>query len=162
MKALACELPADSDVPLAKWSWPDLAIEAWRRGIVESVSASTVRRWLSTDALKPWQHRSRIFARDLHFAVKAARRRVGRSDAVKRCTCPQARSTYGDVAHVRGSTSPASLPVAVASWTVPDTWPWLQSAGGVTRLCATHETMIIHIARPSPGSRGTCGVGGCG
>ena len=43
VKALACELPADSDVPLAKWSCPDLAVEAARRGIVESVSASTVR-----------------------------------------------------------------------------------------------------------------------
>ena len=36
---------ADGDVPLAKWSCPDLAIEAAQRGIVESVSASTVRRW---------------------------------------------------------------------------------------------------------------------
>lgn len=45
VKALACELPADGDVPLAKWSCPDLAIEAAQRGIVESVSASTVRRW---------------------------------------------------------------------------------------------------------------------
>ena len=55
VKALACELPANSDVPLAKWSCPDLAVEAAQRGIVESVSASTVRRWLSADALKPWQ-----------------------------------------------------------------------------------------------------------
>ena len=73
VKALACELPADSDVPLAKWSCPDLACEAARRGIVESVSASTVRRWLTADALKPWQHRSWIFPRDPDFAVKAAR-----------------------------------------------------------------------------------------
>jgi transposase len=73
VKALACELPANTDVPLAKWSCPDLAGEAARRGIVESVSASTVRRWLSADALKPWQHRSWIFPRDPDFAVKAAR-----------------------------------------------------------------------------------------
>ena len=73
VKALACELPANCDVPLAKWSCPDLAVEAARRGVVESVSASTVRRWLSADALKPWQHRSWIFPRDPHFAVKAAR-----------------------------------------------------------------------------------------
>ena len=73
VKALACELPANSDVPLAKWSCPDLAGEAARRGIVESVSASTVRRWLAADALKPWQHRSWIFPRDPDFAVKAAR-----------------------------------------------------------------------------------------
>jgi transposase len=73
VKALACELPAHSDVPLAKWSCPDLAVEATRRGIVESVSASTVRRWLRTDAIKPWQHRSWIFPRDPDFAGKAAR-----------------------------------------------------------------------------------------
>ena len=73
VKALACEMPANCDVPLAKWSCPDLAGEAARRGIVESVSARTVRRWLAADALKPWQHRSWIFPRDPYFAVKAAR-----------------------------------------------------------------------------------------
>jgi transposase len=73
VKALACALPADSGSPLAKWSCPELAAEVSRRGIVESVSASTVRRWLATDALKPWQHRSWIFPRDPDFAVKAAR-----------------------------------------------------------------------------------------
>jgi transposase len=73
VKALACDLPADSDTALAKWSCPDLAAEATRRGIVGSVSASTVRRWLAGDALKPWQHRSWIFARDPDFTVKAAR-----------------------------------------------------------------------------------------
>ena len=73
VKALACELPANRDVPLAKWSCPDLAVEAARRGVVDSVSASTVRRWLAADTLKPWQHRSWISPRDPHFAVKAAR-----------------------------------------------------------------------------------------
>jgi transposase len=73
VKALACELPATSEAPLAKWSCPDLAAEAVRRGVVESVSASTVRRWLAADAIKPWQHRSWIFPRDPDFAVKAGR-----------------------------------------------------------------------------------------
>jgi transposase len=53
VKALACELPAESDLPLAKWSCPDLAAEAGRRGVVASVSASTVRRWLAADAIRP-------------------------------------------------------------------------------------------------------------
>ncbi len=73
VKALACELPADSDTPLARWSCPELAAEAISRRIVTSVSASTVRRWLAGDALKPWQHRSWIFPRDPDFVVKAAR-----------------------------------------------------------------------------------------
>jgi transposase len=73
VKALACELPAASQVPLARWSCPDLAREAAARGITPVISASTVRRWLAGDVLKPWQHRSWIFPRDPHFAVKATR-----------------------------------------------------------------------------------------
>ena len=70
--ALACALPAESGVPLSKWSGPDLARElAARRQL--TVSASTIGRWLARDALKPWQHRSWISVRDPQFAVKAAR-----------------------------------------------------------------------------------------
>jgi len=73
VKALACELPAEHGVPLSRWSCPELAAEAVTRSIVPGVSASTVRRWLSADAIKPWQHRSWIFPRDPEFAAKAAR-----------------------------------------------------------------------------------------
>ncbi len=74
VKALACELPANSGHAAGEV----VAARSWlprrsRRGIVASVSASTVRRWLAADALKPWQHRSWIFPRDPDFAVKAAR-----------------------------------------------------------------------------------------
>jgi transposase len=70
--ALACALPAESGVPLSRWSGPDLAGElAARCGI--TVSASTIGRWLAGDALKPWQHRSWISVRDPEFAAKAAR-----------------------------------------------------------------------------------------
>ena len=55
--ALACALPAESGVPLARWSGPDLARELAARCQI-TVSASTVDRWLAGDALKPWQHRS--------------------------------------------------------------------------------------------------------
>jgi hypothetical protein len=70
---LACELPADSDVPLARWSSSELAREAIARGIAEHISGVTVWRWLSEDAIKPWQHRSWIFPRDPDFAVTAGR-----------------------------------------------------------------------------------------
>ncbi len=73
VKAMACELPADSGLPLSRWSGSDLATEAVSRGIVASISGSTVRRWLDSDAIKPWQHRSWIFPRDPDFATKAAR-----------------------------------------------------------------------------------------
>ena len=70
--ALACALPAESGVPLSKWSCPELARELATRCQV-AASASTVRRWLAADALKPWQHRSWISVRDPEFAAKAAR-----------------------------------------------------------------------------------------
>jgi transposase len=73
VKALACQLPAESGVPLSRWTCPELAYEAQLRGIVESVSGSTVRRWLARDALKPWQYRSWIFVRDPDFRAKATR-----------------------------------------------------------------------------------------
>lgn len=73
VKALACQLPAETEVPLARWSCPDLACEAVARGIVAAVSPSTIRRMLAADMLKPWQHQSWIFIRDPDFAVKAAR-----------------------------------------------------------------------------------------
>jgi len=73
VKALACRLPAESGVPLARWSAPDLAREIVERGIATFVSAATVRRWLAEDALKPWQHRSWIFITDPQFRPKAER-----------------------------------------------------------------------------------------
>ena len=68
IKALACELPAKTDTPLARWQCPDLARAAVESGIVASISGTTIWRWLSTDAIKPWQHRSWIFPRDPDFA----------------------------------------------------------------------------------------------
>jgi hypothetical protein len=73
VKALACELPAESGVALSRWSAPELVVEAVARGVVESISASTVRRWLTGDVLKPWQYRTWIYPRDPDFATKAAR-----------------------------------------------------------------------------------------
>ena len=68
---MACELPATFGVPLARWSAAELAREAIGRGIVERISDVTVWRWLSQDAIKPWQHRFWIFPRDPRFAERA-------------------------------------------------------------------------------------------
>jgi len=73
IKALACEPPAERDVPLSRWSSAELASQAVSEGLVESVSSSTVRRWLHADAIKPWRYRSWIFPRDRDFGAKAAR-----------------------------------------------------------------------------------------
>jgi hypothetical protein len=71
--ALACTLPAESALPLSRFSAGDLATEACSRGLVRAISASTVRRILTAAVIKPWQYRSWIFPRDPEFAVKAAR-----------------------------------------------------------------------------------------
>jgi hypothetical protein len=73
VKALACELPATAGVPLARWHCADLARAAIDQGITASISNTTIWRWLSADAIKPWRHRSWIFPRAADFAVKAAR-----------------------------------------------------------------------------------------
>jgi transposase len=73
VKQLACTLPAETGIALSRWSSSDLAAETVRRGVTASISASTIRRWLTRDAIKPWQHRSWIFPRDPDFAAKAGR-----------------------------------------------------------------------------------------
>lgn len=73
VKALACELPFEKGIPLSRFSSDEIATAAMSRGIVAKISGSTVWRWLSEDAIKPWQHRSWIFPRDPQFEQKAAR-----------------------------------------------------------------------------------------
>ena len=68
---LACELPALSGVPLARWSSAELADELIASSVVDAISRSTVSRVLARAAIRPWQHRSWIFPRDPHFADKA-------------------------------------------------------------------------------------------
>ncbi len=73
VKALACELPSRLGVPLSRLHVPDIAIEVVARGIAAEVSGTTIWRWLSEDAIRPWRSRSWIFPRDPNFEAKAAR-----------------------------------------------------------------------------------------
>ena len=74
VKALACELelPSLHGLPLARWSQAELARYVQESGLVGTISGSTIWRWLSKDAIRPWQHRSCRFPRDPRFAQKAA------------------------------------------------------------------------------------------
>jgi hypothetical protein len=47
--------------------------EVIRRGLTASIGETTIWRWLSEDAIRPWHHRSWIFPRDPDFANKAGR-----------------------------------------------------------------------------------------
>jgi len=73
VKALACELPAASGVPLSRWSTAEIARHVRAAGVVAMISDKTVWRWLNEDAIRPWQHRTWIFPRDPLFATKAGR-----------------------------------------------------------------------------------------
>jgi hypothetical protein len=65
MGCLTCQLPAETGTPLSRWSCPELAREVAARRIAGSISASTVRRWLREDVLKPWRYQSWIFIHTL-------------------------------------------------------------------------------------------------
>ena len=52
VKALACELPAQTDLPLSRFSRQDLAREVVARGIVAKISGATIWPWLDQDALR--------------------------------------------------------------------------------------------------------------
>lgn len=71
IKALACERPVDLGLPLARLSSSEIARVAVARDIVEAISVTTVWRWLTEDALRPWTYRSWIFPRDPAFERKA-------------------------------------------------------------------------------------------
>jgi transposase len=73
VKALACQLPRESGVPLSRFSSAEIAREVVSRGIAAQISGATVWRWLGEDAIRPWQHRSWIFPRDPNFQEKAER-----------------------------------------------------------------------------------------
>jgi len=73
VKALACQMPDELGLPFSRLSTRDIAREALNRGIVASISGTTVWRWLSQDAIKPWSYRSWISPRDPAFAQKANR-----------------------------------------------------------------------------------------
>jgi len=73
IKALACELPSKSGVPLSRWNSMELAAQARRSGLVATISGTTIWRCLPEDAIRPWQHRCWIFPRDPPFAAKAGR-----------------------------------------------------------------------------------------
>ena len=96
--------------------------------MTSSLSASTVRRWLAEDAIKPWQHESWIFPRDPDFAAKAARvldlygriwngRKLGPNDYVISATATDEDGTWA-----AGNTIPIhvnNVPPTLTLGTVP-------------------------------------------
>ena len=67
--ALACERPAERNVPLSRYSLSELTAEVAADSGPNDValSRSSVWRVLKHDALRPWRYRCWIFPRDPHF-----------------------------------------------------------------------------------------------
>jgi DDE superfamily endonuclease len=70
VKAVACELVAESKQPLSRQSLADVTARV-QQALGKPISRSTVWRILATDAIKPWRYQYWIFPRDPHFAEKA-------------------------------------------------------------------------------------------
>jgi hypothetical protein len=58
---------------LSRWSIPEIKREAIERGLVASIGDTTVWRWLTEDAIRPWAHRTWIFPRAPDFEGRAGR-----------------------------------------------------------------------------------------
>ena len=58
VKALACELPHRLGLPLSRLSISETRQHVITQGLVAEISGATLWRWLSSDALRPWQHRT--------------------------------------------------------------------------------------------------------
>ena len=72
MVALACQLPAQTGVPLARWTGPELLAEITRDPDAETISASSILRILAEHPIKPWRYQSWISpTRDPDFEAKA-------------------------------------------------------------------------------------------
>jgi hypothetical protein len=72
VKAIACEMVFESQVPLSRQSLTDITSRACK-SLGRPISRATVWRILNTDAIKPWQYEYWIYPRDPRFAQKATR-----------------------------------------------------------------------------------------
>jgi transposase len=70
--ALACQLPAQTGVPLSRWTGPELRRELAAQGLSSPMSASSLLRILAEHPVKPWQYQSWIYPRDPAFEAKAS------------------------------------------------------------------------------------------
>lgn len=70
---IACEMPDRLGRSLSLWDCQELAWKLEEDGIVENISAETVRRILNNHHLKPWRHRTWLGAktpRDAEFCAR--------------------------------------------------------------------------------------------
>jgi len=69
--ALACSKPAAHGKVWKRWSGEKLAQVAVEKGLVATISPSTIRGWLRQDKIKPWRYHSWQHSTDPQFVEKA-------------------------------------------------------------------------------------------
>jgi DDE superfamily endonuclease len=72
VKAVACELPAQFELPFSRFSIEEIRRVVIERGVVEAISVTTLWEWLHQAGLRPWTHRPWIFPRDPEFLRKGS------------------------------------------------------------------------------------------
>jgi transposase len=70
--ALACSRPADHGQVWQRWSAEKLAQVTVQEGKVDWICASTIRRWLRADKIKPWRYHPWQKSSDPKFVEKGA------------------------------------------------------------------------------------------
>src|SRR5450759_1055716 len=71
--AIACSLPRQCQVPLARWSRAELARRIAHDPSLPRISASTVGRWLKAERLRPWRYHAWQHIHDPHVFLERAR-----------------------------------------------------------------------------------------
>lgn len=72
VKAVACEMPAQLELPFSRFSIEEIRRVVIEKGVVEAISVTTLWEWLHEDGLRPWTHRPWIFPRDPDFLRKGS------------------------------------------------------------------------------------------
>ncbi|WP_367435611.1 helix-turn-helix domain-containing protein [Streptomyces celluloflavus] len=178
--------PAETGVPISRWSCPELAREAALRGIAAFVSASTVRRWLDQDALKPWPHRSWIFRPVAEEAPEPENRQRDRTAMYGNCTRYRVKGIPGvkdrsfdalqdaktwlaqaQTDARRGEfVDPRDGAISLKEYIATPWWP-TQSGDpsvieGSSRGCGGTLFPIWGLSRSTPSARKSCGTGRSG
>lgn len=71
--AIACSRPREAGVPLARWSNAEIARRLIALGMVLSIAASTVGRWLASEKIRPWRYHSWQHIQDPQAFLERAR-----------------------------------------------------------------------------------------
>jgi transposase len=64
---VACSQPQAEGVPLARWSYSEIAQRLVTLGVVMAIATSTIWRWLQAERIKPWRYHAWQHVRDPRF-----------------------------------------------------------------------------------------------